>query len=422
MAINNDRSQERYSTRPERGTEQRMERGIDRNADRGSMRRSPYPGGDGVSIADITSAIEKSNLEQLGSIEDLFDDAKQDRLESEQSIIDAIRLTLDENERAQEEFRVALDEKLKRSEELDELLRDRLQAPVEESCEGPMEEVPDETGEALSRIENMIGQTSASISQERDILSRIEDKLDSLEQSADVPPVNEYSTESAVTTDDGALVRIESIVGQSAEVIDQDSEILERSFASLREHTEVLNEIRAGINEIKEAQVKEAPEQSYDGGYQNDYQAPYQNDYMAAQPQVVASVDDTAKEQILTAINDNRSILNMIRQDIISKAESFEEEEEEELLEPEEPIVDTPLEKPLSSDAADRYFKDLEDHVHKENVKCYRNVQAAFTEQSTQSAAESKKTLSSIKLFSILSFAFSALNLLLLAAYILGIL
>lgn len=63
----------------------------------------------------------------------------------------------------------------------------------------------------------------------------------------------------------------------------------------------------------------------------------------------------------------------------------------------------------------------LEDHVHKENVKCYRNVQAALTEQNDGTIGSVNKSLSMTKVFVIITMALSLLNLALTAASVLNL-
>lgn len=69
----------------------------------------------------------------------------------------------------------------------------------------------------------------------------------------------------------------------------------------------------------------------------------------------------------------------------------------------------------------DEVYKNLEDHVHKENVRCYRNVQAALTEQGTAINGEVKKNTALIKIFSIVTMVISLMNLVLLVAQILNL-
>ena len=58
--------------------------------------------------------------------------------------------------------------------------------------------------------------------------------------------------------------------------------------------------------------------------------------------------------------------------------------------------------------------------MHKENVKCYRNVQAALSEQGTQIVEQSKKSLTLLKILAIISTVLGFVNIALLISYILG--
>ncbi|MBQ8969732.1 MAG: hypothetical protein IJ073_00245, partial [Lachnospiraceae bacterium] len=60
---------------------------------------------------------------------------------------------------------------------------------------------------------------------------------------------------------------------------------------------------------------------------------------------------------------------------------------------------------------------DLTDHVHKENVKCYRNVAGALEEQEKKTE-EKLSGLGMVKIFSIIQLALIVVNVVLLALYI----
>lgn len=127
------------------------------------------------------------------------------------------------------------------------------------------------------------------------------------------------------------------------------------------------------------------------------------------------SVDPSAKDEILRVVGDNKQLLTLIRQDVITIAQNQSQDGQAALSEP----ADMP--DFLLASAADQYYKDMEEHVHKENVKCYKNIQAAITEQNGESVKEFTKSLSGIKIISILSLVFSAMTLILLVASVFGL-
>lgn len=129
------------------------------------------------------------------------------------------------------------------------------------------------------------------------------------------------------------------------------------------------------------------------------------------EPVVVPTVDPTLKDDLMQAILGNSNLLNMIR-------ESLEkQDEEQEVID--EGVVDPAAE--LKAALAE-YFSNMEDHVHKENVKCYRNVQAALQEQGAQDTEQSGRNLGSIKIFTIINMVLAVINIALLACFIFGIL
>ncbi len=165
------------------------------------------------------------------------------------------------------------------------------------------------------------------------------------------------------------------------QALDENTEILDKNAEMIRHHTELLNDIRVDLSE----QVR-TPAQA---------------------PVHVPSVDSTAKEEIMQAVLGNTTLLNMVRQEIAASREVLAE-----------PSAEEPS---LNMEAIDTYFKNMEDHVHKENVKCYRNVQAVVTEQSAQTVEQTKKSLGTLKVFTIISIVLSIVNIGLLAAYIFGV-
>ncbi|HOO29218.1 MAG TPA: hypothetical protein PLU43_12200 [Lachnospiraceae bacterium] len=173
---------------------------------------------------------------------------------------------------------------------------------------------------------------------------------------------------------------------ENAGLVDKNTSLLQQNAELIRQNADVLNDIR-----IKALDRAQAP-------------AP-----VPAPPVQIPSVDGAAKEEIMQALLSNTSLLNMMRQEIaVYRTEP----------EPEKPAED---ESQAVITAIDNYFKNMEDHVHKENVKCYRNVQAAVTEQNVQTVDETKKNLGALKVFAIVSMVLSVVNIGLLAAYIFGV-
>ena len=173
-----------------------------------------------------------------------------------------------------------------------------------------------------------------------------------------------------------------AVIGKELlQVLDENAEILDKSTEMIRQNTELLNDIRVDLSE-RSHMPSPAPVQ-------------------------VPSVDSAAKEEIMQAVLGNTALLNMIRQEIAASEEA-----------PAETVIEEPS---LNMEAIDAYFKNMEDHVHKENVKCYRNVQAVVTEQSAQTIEQTKKNLGTLKVFAIISIVLSVVNIGLLAAYIFGV-
>lgn len=124
--------------------------------------------------------------------------------------------------------------------------------------------------------------------------------------------------------------------------------------------------------------------------------------------------DTAAKEEIMQAVLGNTSLLNTLRQEVAAYTAAETEKKPEQNAEGEQ-------ESQALLTAIDNYFKNMEDHVHKENVKCYRNVQAAITEQNAAAVEQTKKNLGALKVFAIISMVLSVVNIGLLAAFIFGV-
>ena len=202
------------------------------------------------------------------------------------------------------------------------------------------------------------------------------------------------------------LARIERIAGQNAEAINESSEMLERNVDSLRSNTEILNEIKASIGTLisSSEEMKNASSELGNSIRQSisEMERPVAP---APAPMQDLTVDFTEeKNEIIGAVGDNRAILNMIRQDVLNGFAKNNAEEETK-----------PTVAPLSAEDAEKYYKELEDHVHKECVKCYRNVQQALSEQNTDANAGLAKSVSGIKIFALVSMI---LNIVMIVLYV----
>ena len=216
------------------------------------------------------------------------------------------------------------------------------------------------------------------------------------EPAAPAPAVDEKSAET--------LARIERIAGQNAEALNESNEMLERNVDSLRSNAEVLSEIKNTVGAL----VSSTEElKSASSRLQEDIKQSIEEASTKEAPSMQElTVDFTSeKNEIIGAVGDNRAILNMIRQDVLNGfAKTLEEEDE-----------DKPA--PLTAEDADRYYKELEDHVQKECVKCYRNVQSALTEQAAEANTGLEKNISGTKTLTLVSLILNGFTLLLVVLY-----
>ena len=227
-------------------------------------------------------------------------------------------------------------------------------------------------------------------------------RADSMESSQPAEKITVVDEQNAET-----LSRIERIAGQNAEALNESGEMLERNVDALRSNAEILGEIRNNVGllmsttEESSSRVQESIRQSL-GELSSRMAAPAQD----------LTVDfSEEKNEIIGAIGDNRAILNMIRQDVLNGFSRNNEEEEEE----EEKVI------PLSAEDASNYYKELEDHIHKECVKCYRNVQQALTDQNAEANAGVEKSVSGMRIMVLVSLLLNVALLALTVCNILGI-
>lgn len=253
---------------------------------------------------------------------------------------------------------------------------------------------------------------------ERAIIGSVTDLLEDMTATLTTASANKAEEKEAVAqeipaaVDNEILTRIENIVVQDSEAITENGEMLERSYNSLRGNTELLNDLKNCISDIQLAQEDIKNQTQYIS------QTVAQNAVNSAQEvhDDYGSNSSMEKEEIIGAIGDNRALLNMIRQDIIS---GFSQARVDEIAET--GAQDEAQSNVLTSEDADRYFSNLEEHVHKECVKCYRNVESKLEEQNLETIKKIEKKLSSLSIgtvLAIVSLVFNIITLGLLVCYI----
>ena len=191
------------------------------------------------------------------------------------------------------------------------------------------------------------------------------------------------------------LARIERIAGQNAEVLSESNEMLVRNVESLRSNAEAINELKNSSSELSDRIAQSLQELSRS-------QTPSMQDL---------TVDfSSEKDEIIGAIGDNRAILNMIRQDVLNGFTKNTAEDEQEAP------------APFTAEDAEKLYKELEDHVHKECVKCYRNVQSALAEQDTEEKGGLTKSVAGLRIMVLVTLILNVVSLVLYILYdVLGI-
>ena len=264
------------------------------------------------------------------------------------------------------------------------------------------------------------------------VIESVSGKLEALSQQVaakkEEPAKEEAAAVPVAAADDQTqetLSRIERMTSQNAETISEGSEMLERSVNSLRSNSELLNDIKLSVDALKEASdniasSNQAMQQNLQQSLIDTVNSNQQNILAAVSSQQAAPVSyednrNEVSEEILNAVGDNRTLLNMIRQDIITR---FEKSEGDESANGEEGEA---KESYLTAETAGKYYKDLEEHVHKECVKCYRNVQSALSDQNTEALAKTEKSVAGVHTLAVISIALNVVTIALLVCQIMGI-
>ena len=117
-------------------------------------------------------------------------------------------------------------------------------------------------------------------------------------------------------------------------------------------------------------------------------------------------LSEANKEEILKAVFSNGDLLRQVLENTDLLKTLKEELIDKRVVEEKEKEDNT-----FDKASAEKAFIDLEDHVHTENVKCYRNVQAAMEEMDEKSYGRLKKGLDTIKGLLITAVVLGAANL-----------
>lgn len=119
------------------------------------------------------------------------------------------------------------------------------------------------------------------------------------------------------------------------------------------------------------------------------------------------SLSEENKEEILKAILNNSDILkkvfdsteiiSMLGEELSSKNSEIITLLKEEIIDKRAQDEQEKEDNTFDKSTAEKAFIDLEDHVHKENVKCFRNVQNALVEQDAQTFSKINREFSRLK-------------------------
>lgn len=311
------------------------DRGSDRGSydryDRGSRRSSFSQPAAGISIDEVAQAIDDSNAKQLEVINDFFDDAKDDRYESEKQIL------------------AAIDDMIEALKEMGEQ-----QAPISEQSAAPVAAGPSET-------------EAATAESAEEILRVVNSNADLLAQFAEE---------------------------QLPMLIRGNSSILNQIMESVGNQEEVLERVLEGVRSTQ-AQSNQQP--------------------------VAYEQQSSSNEEVLNAANTNNALLNALRSDVAGISAELRSQAERISANADENNEPFDKEDPLTKRQADELYKAMEEELHAECVKVYKNVFEALKAQNETSGDEAKKAVAPVKIISIINLVLLIANLVFLVASVLGI-
>lgn len=297
----------------ERGTYDRYER---------TSRRGMYSQGSqsGPSIDEITQLVDESNGKQLEVINDLFEDAKDDRFESEKQILAAI----------------------------DEL--------IETVNREEAKEDDDSRYEVRNEDDGLYTELKAS---SEEILRTVNSNSDLLQQFA------EEQLPMLIRGNSSILNQIREALSDQEDMIKRISDEIERT-----------SENNVGVN------------------------------------------TSNGNEEVLNVASTNNALLNALRSDVAgiqAEIRNTTDRLSKKADEENSPLDDEDV---LTKSKAEDMYKKLDETIHNDCVKVYRNVQKLMEEQNAGADDSIKKSIGGLRLLSIINLILLLLNLLALLAKI----
>ena len=297
----------------ERGTYDRYER---------TSRRGMYSQGSqsGPSIDEIAQLVDESNGKQLEVINDLFEDAKDDRFESEKQILAAI----------------------------DEL--------IETVNREEAKEDDDSRYEVRNEDDGLYTELKAS---SEEILRTVNSNSDLLQQFAD-----------------------------------------EQLPMLIRGNSSILNQIREALSD-QEDMIKKISDEIERTSENN-----------------VGVNTSNGNEEVLNVASTNNALLNALRSDVAgiqAEIRNTTDRLSKKADEENSPLDDEDV---LTKSKAEDMYKKLDETIHNDCVKVYRNVQKLMEEQNAGADDSIKKSIGGLRLLSIINLILLLLNLLALLAKI----
>lgn len=296
----------------ERGSYDRYER---------SSRRSMYSQGTqgGPSIDEIAQLVDESNGKQLEVINDLFEDAKDDRFESEKQIL----------------------------------------AAIDELIETVNKEEAKDVNSSSYEDDNSSSSYSELKASSEEILRTVNSNSDLLQQFAE-----------------------------------------EQLPMLIRGNSSILNQIREALSD------------------QEDMIKKISDEVERTSENTVSANTSNGNEEVLNVASTNNALLNALRSDVAGIQAEIRNTTDRLSQKADEENAPLDDEDVLTKTKAEDMYKKLDETIHNDCVKVYRNVQKLMEEQNAGADDSVKKSIGGLRLLSIINLILLLLNLLALLANI----
>lgn len=243
---------------------------------------------------------------------------------------------------------------------------------------------------ANQKLQNSIDTLQKAISDVASDVTKLDEKEINIPQPVAAENNNEAVDEVLRLSRDNSDMLAQFAEEQLPMLVRGNSSMLSQISESLEEKGELLREILSVTNQANQTPISP----------------------------VMPLPDTGANEEVLQTVVNNNTLLNALRAEVAGiQAEMRDVASEKSMADDNGPLDATPVTK----EEIDLLYRDMEEHVHKECVKVYKNVQAALEAQNASVGDSVKKGTGGLKFLIIFNLILTVVNILIAVANALGI-